>query len=77
MRAPRCARRDNLKSSIAELAAQIEEAKAALEEAQAEMQKLKSLDGPREGDANARIEAAPRLSASPARAVAARPFDAS
>ena len=38
-------RRDNLKSSIAELAAQIEDAKAALEEALAELQKLKSLDG--------------------------------
>ena len=38
-------RRDNLKSSIAELSAQIEEAKAALETALAELQKLESLDG--------------------------------
>jgi len=38
-------RRDNLKSSIAELATQIEEAKAALEVALAELQKLESLDG--------------------------------
>jgi flagellar FliJ protein len=39
------ARRDNLKSSIAELGAQIEEAKAAQEDAQAELQKYESLDG--------------------------------
>ena len=38
-------RRDNLKSSIAELAAQMDDAKAALEESQAELQKLESLDG--------------------------------
>ena len=38
-------RRDNLKSSIAELAGQIEEAKAAQEEAQAELQKFESLEG--------------------------------
>ena len=38
-------RRDNLKSSIAELGAQIEEAKAALDLALAELQKLESLDG--------------------------------
>jgi flagellar export protein FliJ len=50
-------RRDNLKSSIAELAAQIEEAKAALEEAQAELQKLESLDG-REKGAERTVEAA-------------------
>ena len=39
------ARRDNLKSSIGELAIQIEEAKAAQGIAQAELQKYKSLDG--------------------------------
>ena len=38
-------RRDNLKSSIAELSTQIEEAKAALDLALAELQKLESLDG--------------------------------
>ena len=38
-------RRDNLKSSIAELAVQIDDAKAAQEEAQAELQKYESLDG--------------------------------
>jgi flagellar protein FliJ len=38
-------RRDNLKSSIAELAAQIEDAKAALDGALDELQKLESLDG--------------------------------
>lgn len=38
-------RRENLKSSIAELAGQIEEAKAAQEEAQAELQKFETLDG--------------------------------
>jgi flagellar export protein FliJ len=38
-------RRDNLKSSIAELAAQMDDAKAALDEALAELQKLESLDG--------------------------------
>ena len=37
-------RRDNLKSSIAELAGQIEEAKAAQEEAQAELLKFETLD---------------------------------
>ena len=47
--ARRSARRDNLKSSIAELAGQIEEAKAAQEEAQAELLKFETLDGPREG----------------------------
>jgi flagellar export protein FliJ len=38
-------RRENLKSSIAELAGQIEEAKAAQEEAQAELLKFETLDG--------------------------------
>src|SRR5208283_3215995 len=38
------ARRDNLKSSIAELAAQIDEAKAAQEEAQAELIKVEALE---------------------------------
>ena len=39
-----CARRDNLKSSIAELAAQIDEARAAQEEAQAELLKFEILE---------------------------------
>jgi flagellar export protein FliJ len=38
-------RRENLKSSIAELAGQIDEAKAAQEEAAAELQKFETLDG--------------------------------
>ena len=38
-------RRDNLKSSIAELQVQIEEAKAAQGEAQAELQKYESIEG--------------------------------
>jgi flagellar FliJ protein len=38
-------RRDNLKSSIQELAGQIDEAKAALEDAQGELQKFESIDG--------------------------------
>src|SRR5271169_3944498 len=38
------ARRDNLKSSIAELAGQIEEAKAAQDDAVAELQKYESLE---------------------------------
>ncbi len=38
-------RRENLKSSIAELAGQMEEAKAAQEEAQVELQKFETLDG--------------------------------
>jgi flagellar export protein FliJ len=38
-------RRDNLKSSIAELSAQIEDAKVQLDAALAELQKLESLDG--------------------------------
>jgi flagellar export protein FliJ len=39
------ARRDNLKSSIAELSTQIEDAKAAQEEAQTELAKYESLEG--------------------------------
>jgi len=39
------ARRDNLKSSVAELAGQIEEAKAALDDAQAELLKFETLEG--------------------------------
>ena len=50
-------RRDNLKSSIAELASQIEDAKSAQEEAQAELQKYESLDG-REKAADRGMEAA-------------------
>ena len=38
-------RRENLKSSIAELAGQVEDAKAAQEEAQAELLKFETLDG--------------------------------
>jgi flagellar export protein FliJ len=38
-------RRENLKSSIAELAGQLEEAKSAQDEAQAELQKFETLDG--------------------------------
>ncbi len=38
-------RRDNLKSSIAELAGQIEEAKAAQEDAQAELLKFETIEG--------------------------------
>jgi flagellar protein FliJ len=38
-------RRDNLRSSIADLSTQIEEAKGALDNALAELQKLESLDG--------------------------------
>lgn len=38
-------RRENLKSSIAELVGQLEEAKAGQEEAQAELQKFETLDG--------------------------------
>ena len=55
-------RRDNLKSSIAELSAQIEDAKAALDEALAELQKLESLDG-REKGRRARRRSRPRLNA--------------
>jgi flagellar export protein FliJ len=53
-------RRDNLKSSIAELAIQIEEAKAAEEDAIAELQKYESLDG-REKSADRAMETAARL----------------
>jgi flagellar protein FliJ len=53
-------RRDNLKSSIAELAAQIEDAKAAQDDAQAELQKYESLDG-REKAADRAMEAVARL----------------
>jgi flagellar FliJ protein len=38
-------RRDNLKSSVGELAGQLDEAKAAQEEALAELQKFETLDG--------------------------------
>lgn len=53
-------RRDNLKSSIAELAVQIEEAKAAQADAQAELQKYESIEGrekstDRAQDAHARL----------------------
>jgi flagellar protein FliJ len=50
-------RRDNLKSSIAELTAQIEGAKAALDEALGDLQKLESLDG-REKDGGRTVESA-------------------
>jgi len=50
------ARRDNLKSSIAELAGQIEDARAAQEEALAELQKFETLDG-REKAAERGVEA--------------------
>ena len=53
-------RRDNLKSSIAELAVQIDDAKAAQEEAQAELQKYESLDG-REKAADRGNEAVARV----------------
>ncbi len=53
-------RRDNLKSSIAELAIQIEEARAAQEDAQAELQKYESLEG-REKAADRNVEAAARV----------------
>ncbi|WP_158817005.1 flagellar export protein FliJ [Methylocapsa sp. S129] len=52
-------RRENLKSSIAELAGQIEEAKAAQEEAQAELQKFETLDG-REKAAERSVEMSAR-----------------
>ena len=48
-------RRENLKSSIAELAGQMEEAKAAQEEALAELQKFETLDG-REKSAERNLE---------------------
>jgi flagellar FliJ protein len=50
-------RRDNLKSSIAELAVQMDDAKATLDEALGELQKLESLDG-REKSAVRGVEAA-------------------
>ena len=53
-------RRDNLKSSIAELAIQIEEAKAAEVDAAAELQKYESLDG-RDKSADRSAESAARL----------------
>ena len=46
-------RRDNLKSSIAELAVQIEDARAAQEEAQAELQKYEIARGSRKSRATA------------------------
>ena len=52
-------RRDNLKSSIAELAGQMEEAKAAQAEAQAELQKFETLDG-REKAAERNLEMSAR-----------------
>ena len=54
-------RRDNLKSSIAELTGQIEEAKAAQEEAQAELQKFESLEGREKGGAERGVELAARV----------------
>jgi flagellar export protein FliJ len=53
-------RRENLKSSIAELAGQIEEAKAAQEEAQAELLKFETLDG-REKAAERGVEMSARV----------------
>jgi flagellar FliJ protein len=50
-------RRDNLKSSIAELAQQMDGAKGALDEALADLQKLESLDG-REKAGERAVEAA-------------------
>jgi flagellar export protein FliJ len=44
------ARRDNLKSSIAELTAQLEEAKAAQDEAQAELVKVEALESRDKGN---------------------------
>jgi flagellar FliJ protein len=52
-------RRENLKSSIAELAGQMEEAKAAQEEAQVELQKFETLDG-REKAAERNLEMSAR-----------------
>ena len=54
-------RRDNLKSSIVELAAQIAEAKAAQDEAMAELQKYESLEGREKGAERAVEVAAARL----------------
>ncbi len=53
-------RRDNLKSSIAELSIQHQEAKAALDEAQAELQKHELIDG-REKLAERATDSAARL----------------
>jgi flagellar export protein FliJ len=53
-------RRDNLKSSIAELVLQQQEAKAALEDAQTELQKHESIEG-REKTAERSNEASARL----------------
>lgn len=53
-------RRDNLRSSIAELTAQIEAAKAALDEELGDLQKLESLDG-REKDGGRTVEVGARL----------------
>ena len=53
-------RRDNLKSSIAELMLQQTEAKGALEDAQAELQKYESIEG-REKIAERASEASARL----------------
>jgi flagellar protein FliJ len=53
------ARRDNLKSSIAELTAQLEEAKAAQDEAQAELVKVEALES-RDKGAERPIDAAVR-----------------
>lgn len=53
-------RRDNLKSSIAELAIQIEDAKAGQGEALAELERYESLDG-REKAADRGLESAARL----------------
>ena len=54
-------RRDNLKSSIAELVGQIEEAKAAQEEAQAELQKFESLEGREKSGEPRGVELAARV----------------
>ncbi len=53
-------RRDNLKSSIADLLLQQQEAKGALEDAQAELQKYESIEG-REKTAERASEASARL----------------
>jgi flagellar protein FliJ len=51
-------RRDNLKSSIAELSSQIEEAKLAQEEAQAELLKFETMEGrDKTGDRGAEVVA--------------------
>jgi flagellar protein FliJ len=54
------ARRDNLKSSIAELAIQLQDAKNALDDAQTELQKHESIEG-REKMADRGSESAARL----------------